>query len=124
MSFLNSLLETLKKFWYFLAILALTGLVLFVGFVENAKIQTLTNLIKTTSENYKKQFDVLQELTNKRLEEDQRIIQEYEARIQQIERKRAAELAKVNARKIQVVDQLKNKSAQELAQKMKDEFKL
>jgi hypothetical protein len=124
MNFLNSVLETLKKFWYFFVILALTGLVLFVSFVENAKIQSLTNLIKTTSENYKKQFDALQELTNKRLEEDQRIIQEYQERIQQIERKRAAELAKVNAKKIQVVDQLKNKSTEELAQKMKDEFKL
>lgn len=124
MKFLNSLLETLKKFWYFIVILFLTGLVLFVSFVENAKIQTLTNLIKTTSDNYKKQFDAMQELNNKRLEEDKKIIETYEERIQQIEKKRTADLAKVNAKKIQVVDELKNKSTEELAQKMKDEFKL
>jgi 23S rRNA pseudoU1915 N3-methylase RlmH len=99
-------------------------LVLFVSFVENSKIQTLTNLIKTTSDNYKKQFDAMQELNNKRLEEDKKIIETYEERIQQIEKKRAADLAKVNAKKIQVVDELKNKSTEELAQKMKDEFKL
>ena len=124
MKFLNSLLETLKKFWYFFAILALTVLVLVVGFIENSKLAGLTNSIKDIIASYKKQVKTIDKLSDKKAASDKETVQTYIDREKEIQTQRDAELAKVNARKIKVTEELKDKPADELAKKMKDEFKL
>jgi preprotein translocase subunit SecF len=124
MKFLNSVLESLKKFWYFFVILALTILVLFVGFVENSKMAGLVNAIKDIIGNYKKQVKTIDKLADKKAEKDKQVTQTYEERSKQIQEKRDSELAKVNAKKIEIVKELKDKSSEELAEKMKQEFKL
>ena len=124
MKFLNSLLETLKKFWYFFVILALTVLVLVVGFVENSKMTGLTNSIKDIIGNYKKQVKTIDKLGDKKAASDKETVQTYIDREKELQAEREAALAKVNAKKIKVVEELKDQSADELAKKMKDEFKL
>jgi len=124
MKFLNSLLETLKKFWYFFVILALTVLVLVVGFVENSKMTGLTNSIKDIIGNYKKQVKTIDKLGDKKAVSDKETVQTYIDREKELQAEREAALAKVNAKKIKVVEELKDKPTDELAKKMKDEFKL
>lgn len=124
MKFLNSVLETLKKFWYFFAILALTILVIFVGFVENSKMAGLVNAIKDVIQNYKKQVKTIDKLADKKAKSDKEVVQTYEERAKEIQEKRDTDLAKVNATKIKIVEELKDKSAEDLAKKMKEEFKL
>mgnify|MGYP003352402967 FL=1 len=124
MKFLNSLLETLKKFWYFFAILALTALVLVVGFIENSKLAGLTYSIKDIITSYKKQVKTMDKLGDKKAASDKETVQTYIDREKEIQAQRDAELAKVNAKKIKVTEELKDKPADELAKKMKDEFKL
>ena len=124
MKFLNSLLETLKKFWYFFVILALTVLALVVGFIENSKMAGLTNSIKDIIGSYKKQVKTIDKLADKKSIKDKETVQTYEDREKQIQAEREAALAKVNAKKIKVVEELKDDSTQELAKKLKDEFKL
>jgi hypothetical protein len=124
MKFLNSLLETLKKFWYFFVILALTVLVLVVGFIENSKMAGLANSIKDIIVSYKKQVKTIDKLADKKSSSDKEVVQTYEDREKQIQAEREVALAKVNAKKIKVVEELKDDSTQELAKKLKDEFKL
>ena len=124
MKLLNSVLETLKKFWYFFVILGLTALVLVVGFIENSKLAGLTNSIKDIIASYKKQVKTIDNLAQNKADKDKEVVQTYEERAKQIEQKRESDLAKVNAKKIEVVKELKDKTAEELSQKMKEEFKL
>jgi DNA-binding ferritin-like protein len=124
MKFLNSLLETLKKFWYFFVILALTALVLVVGFIENSKMTGLTNSIKDIIGNYKKQVKTIDKLGDKKAASDKETVQTYIDREKELQAEREAALAKINAKKIKVVEELKDKPTDELAKKMKDEFKL
>ena len=95
MKFLNSLLETLKKFWYFFAILALTALVLVVGFVENSKLAGLTNSIKDIITSYKKQVKTMDKLGDKKAASDKETVQTYIDREKEIQTQRDAELAKI-----------------------------
>jgi cell division protein FtsX len=124
MKFLNSILETVKKYWYLLIISALTIMVIAVGFIENSKMAGLVNAVKDIVQNYKKQVKTIDTLANKKAKEDQKVTKTYEERTKEIQDKRDAELSKVNAKKIEVVKELKDKSAEELAKKMKEEFKL
>ena len=77
MKFLNSVLETLKKFWYFFVILALTVLVLVVGFIENSKLAGLTNSIKDIIASYKKQVKTMDKLSDKKAASDKQTVQSY-----------------------------------------------
>jgi long-subunit acyl-CoA synthetase (AMP-forming) len=124
MKFLNSALEMIKKYWYLFLILLLTGLVLVVGFVENSKMAGLVNAVKDIIENYKKQVKTVDKLASKKSSKDKKVIQTYEERAKQIQEKRDTDLSKVNAKKLEVVQELKDKSTDELAQKLKEEFKL
>lgn len=124
MKFLNSILEAIKKYWYMLVILGLTVLVISVSFVENTKIAQLVRTLKDTAENYKKRVDTIDDLADDKTKKDRETIKTYEERAKQIQEKREKDLSKANARKLQIVEELKDKSAEELAKKMKEEFKL
>jgi len=124
MKFLNSVFETIKKYWYLLVILALTVMVIGVSFVENSKLASLVRVLKDTAENYRKRVDTIDNLSEKKTKKDKKVAKNYEEKVQQIKEKRDSELAKVNTTKIKVVEELKDKTAEELAAKMKEEFKL
>ena len=124
MKFLNSTLETFKKFWYLFAMLGLTILVIVVGFVDNSKMAGVTNAIKDIIASYKNQVKTIDKLADKRSSKDKQEFQTYEERAKELQDKRDADLSKVNAKKIQMVEELKDESADELAKKMKEEFKL
>ena len=124
MKFLNSVLETLKKFWYFFVILGLTVLVIAVGFIENSKLAGLVNTMKDVIQNYKKQVKTIDKLADNKSVKDKQVIKTYEEQQLEIQQQRDAALAKVNAKKIKVVEELKDKSSDDLAKKMKEEFKL
>jgi cell shape-determining protein MreC len=124
MKFLNLLFETFKKYWYMFIILGLTVLVISVSFVENTKIAQLVRTLKDTAENYKKRVDTIDNLSDNKTKKDKKATKTYEEIRKEIEQKREEDLAKVNARKLQIVEELKDKTAEELAKKMKEEFKL
>lgn len=124
MKFLNSILETFKKFWYLFVMLGLTILVIVVGFIDNSKMAGVTNAIKDIIASYKDQVKTIDKLADKRSSKDKQEFQTYEERAKDLQDKRDADLAKVNAKKIQMVEELKDESADELAKKMKEEFKL
>lgn len=124
MKFLNSILETVKKYWYLLLILALTGLVLVVGFIENSKMAGVTNAIKDIISSYKKQVQTVDKLADKRSVKDKNAEKTREQKEKEIQQKRDAELARVNAKKFEVVKELKDESTDKLAEKLKEEFKL
>ena len=107
-----------------LVILSLTVLVISVSFVENTKIAQLVRTLKDTAGNYKKRVDTIDNLSDNKTKKDKKATKTYEETRKEIEQKREEDLAKVNARKLQIVEELKDKSAEELAKKMKEEFKL
>lgn len=124
MKFLNSIFETIKKYWYLLVIVALTAMVIGVSFIENSKLASLVRVLKDTAQNYRKRVDTIDNLAEKKTKKDKKVTKTYEEKVKQIQEKREEDLAKVNAKKIQVVEELKDNSAEELAKKMKEEFKL
>jgi len=124
MKILNSTLETFKKFWYIFAIIGLTILVVVVGFIDNSKMAGVTNTIKDIIVGYKDQVKTIDKLANKKSAKDKQVVQTHEERAKELQDKRDADLAKVNAKKIQMVEELKDESADDLARKMKEEFKL
>lgn len=124
MKFLESVFETIKKYWYLFVILALTVMVISVSFVENSKLASLVRVLKDTAQNYRKRVDTIDNLVDKKTKRDKQVTKTYEEKAKEIQEKREEDLAKVNAKKIQVVEQLKDKSAEELAEKLKQEFKL
>ena len=106
------------------AIFGLTGVVIAVSFVENAKVAGLTNMIKKLADSYKKQFDKLETLNDKKIEKDKNAISKAEKKAAQIEQKKEEQMQKVIQDKQKTVDVLKDKTAEELADKLKKEFKL
>lgn len=124
MKILEKVFETIKKYWYLLVILALTVMVILVSFVENSKLASLVRVLKDTAQNYRKRVDTIDNLSDKKTKKDKQVTKTYEEKAKEIQEKREEDLAKVNAKKIQVVEKLKDKSAEELAQKLKEEFKL
>lgn len=124
MKILEKVFETIKKYWYLFVILALTVMVISVSFVENSKLASLVRVLKDTAQNYRKRVDTIDNLSDKKTKKDKQVTKTYEEKAKEIQEKREEDLAKVNAKKIQVVAELKDKSAEELAQKLKEEFKL
>jgi len=120
----DKILKTIKKYWYMFAIFGLTGIVIVVNFVENAKVAGLTNMIKKLADGYKKQFDKLETLNDKKIEKDKNVIKKAEKNAALIEQKKEEQIQKVIEDKQKTVDVLKDKTAQELADKLKKEFKL
>jgi hypothetical protein len=98
---IDKIFKTIKKYWYMFVVLGLTGLVIVVSFVENAKVAGLTNMIKKLADGYKA-----------------------EKKVKQIELKKEQQIKKVLEDKQKTIDTLKDKTTQELADKMKEEFKL
>ena len=121
---IDKMLKTIKKYWYMFAIFRLTGIVIAVSFVENAKVAGLTNMIKKLADSYKKQFDKLETLNDKKIEKDKNAISKAEKKTAQIEQKKEEQMQKVIQDKQKTVDVLKDKTAEELADKLKKEFKL
>ncbi|NDC31156.1 MAG: hypothetical protein EBZ58_09535, partial [Bacteroidetes bacterium] len=80
--------------------------------------------IKDIIGNYKKQVKTIDKLGDKKAVSDKETVQTYIDREKELQAEREAALAKVNAKKIKVVEELKDKPTDELAKKMKDEFKL
>jgi len=124
MKILETVFETIKKYWYLFVILALTVMVISVSFVENSKLASLVRVLKDTAQNYRKRVDTIDNLAEKKTKKDKQVAKTYEEKAKEIQQKKEEDLAKVNAKKIQVVEQLKDKSAEELAQTLKEEFKL
>lgn len=124
MKFLNSVLKTLKEFWYFFVILFLTIVIVAVGFIENSKLSGLTSSLKSLVDGYKKQVKTVDKLADKRSEDDKKTREKYDNNTKKIEEKKQEELKKVEETKKETVETLKKKSADELAKKMKEEFKL
>jgi len=124
MKILETIFETVKKYWYLFVILALTVMVISVSFVENSKLASLVRILKDTAQNYRKRVDTIDNLSDKKIKKDKQVTKTYEQKAKEIQEKREEDLAKVNAKKLQVVEELKDKSAEELAKKMKEEFKL
>lgn len=124
MKFLNSVLQTIKKYWYLLVIFCLTAMVLVVGFIENSKLAGVTNVIKDIIASYKKQVKIVDNLADKRASKDHQAEKTREEREKEIQEKRDADLAKVNVKKLQIVKELKDQPSDDLAKKMKEEFKL
>lgn len=121
---IDKIFKTIKKYWYMFVVLGLTGLVIVVSFVENAKVAGLTNMIKKLADGYKKQFDKLETLNDKKTEKDKNIVSKAEKKVKQIELKKEQQIKKILEDKQKTIDTLKDKTAQELADKMKEEFKL
>lgn len=121
---IDKIFKTIKKYWYMFVILGLTGLVIAVSFVENAKVAGLTNMIKKLADGYKKQFDKLEALNDKKTQKDKSIISKAEKKAKQIEMKKEEQMKKVLEDKQKTINTLKDKTSQELADKLKEEFKL
>lgn len=121
---IDKIFKTIKKYWYMFVVLGLTGLVIVVSFVENAKVAGLANMIKKLADGYKKQFDKLETLNDKKTEKDKNIVSKAEKKVKQIELKKEQQIKKILEDKQKTIDTLKDKTAQELADKMKEEFKL
>jgi len=124
MTFLNSLFETIKKYWHMFVIFGLTVLVLVVGFVENSKLAGFVRFIDSTIKSYKTQVKTIDKLADRRATDDQKATQTYQERAKEIEERRENELSKVNVKKIKNIEKLKDGSTEELAKKLKEEFKL
>ena len=121
---MKNILNTIQTYWYLFAILCLTVLVVSVSFVENTKIAQLVRTLKDTAQNYKKRVDTIDNLSDKKSKKDKQMAKIYEKRAKEIQEKREQDLVKASAKKIQIVEELKDKSAEDLANKMKEEFKL
>lgn len=121
---MKKVFKLFEKYWYLFVIFCLTALVIGVGFVENTKIAQLVRTLKDTAANYKKRIDVIDKLAEKRSKKNKETTKNYEQKAKEIQEKRDTDLARVNAKKLEVVEELKDKTAQELANKMKEEFKL
>lgn len=124
MKFLNFILNTIKKYWYLCVIFSLTGLILVVGFSGNSKLVQLVKLLGSTAQNYQKRVDTIDKLAGKKSEKDKKAIDTYEKKSKQIEDNKQKQLEKEGTRKLKLVKKLKDESSEELAKKMKDEFKL
>jgi hypothetical protein len=124
MKFINSALETIKKFWYMFAIVALTGVVLLVGFLENSKVAGISSLVRKLADSYRKQINTVEELSDKKDIKDKQAKKVLDTKINKIEDKKEKDLKKVEADKIKAVEVLKDTSTEELAKKMKEEFRL
>jgi|688.fasta_scaffold1027371_2 Sec-independent protein translocase protein TatA len=121
---MKKVFKILEKYWYLFVILCLTLLVIGVSFVENTKIAQLVRTLKHTATNYKKRVDTIDNLSDKKSKKDKQMAKIYEKRAKEIQEKREQDLVKASAKKIQIVEELKDKSAEDLANKMKEEFKL
>ena len=124
MKLLNTILETAKKYWYIAIILVLTLAVVVVSFSDNAKLAGLAKTIKLVADNYRKQINTLDILSDAKTEKDKELSSVYEKNISEIEKAREVNLKKISVTKTKTVKKLKDKSADELAQTMKEEFKL
>ena len=124
MKFINSALETIKKFWYMFAIVALTGVVLLVGFLENSKVAGISALVRSLADSYRKQINAVEKLSDKKETKDKQAKKVLDDKIDKIEDKKEKDLKKVEADKIKTVEVLKDTSTEELAKKMKEEFRL
>jgi Sec-independent protein translocase protein TatA len=105
-------------------IFGLTVLVLVVGFVENSKLAGFVRFIDSTIKSYKTQVKTIDKLADRRATDDQKATQTYQERAKEIEERRENELSKVNVKKIKNIEKLKDGSTEELAKKLKEEFKL
>ena len=99
-------------------------MVLMVTFLETSNMAGVVNVVKYMITNYKKQIKTIDKLADKKANKDKKVLQTYEETAKQIQEKRDIDLEKVNAKKIQLVEDLKDESADQLAKKMKEEFKL
>lgn len=124
MKLLNTILETAKKYWYIAIILVLTLAVVVVSFTDNAKLAGLAKTIKLVADNYRKQINTMDILSDAKTEKDKELSSVYEKNISEIEKAREVNLKKISVTKTKTVKKLKDKSADELAQTMKEEFKL
>ena len=124
MKLLNTILETAKKYWYIAIILVLTLAVVVVSFTDNAKLAGLAKTIKLVADNYRKQINTMDILSDAKTEKDKELSSVYEKNISEIEKAREVNLKKISVTKTKTVKKLKDKSADELAQTIKEEFKL
>lgn len=120
----DNIMKKIKKYWYMVLIFLLTALVIVVSFIENAKVAGLTNVIKKIADSYRKQFDKLETLNDKKIKKDKEVISKSEKKAVEIELKKEKQLEEIIANKQKQVEVLKDESAEELAKKLKEEFKL
>lgn len=120
----KSILENLKKYWYLFVIFGLTGLVLLASFMGEARAAQLVKTLKDSAENYKKRVDLIENLSEQKSDKDKKALKVYEENNKEIEEKKKKQVKKVNKTKLKLVEKLKEESTDELAKKMKEEFKL
>jgi DNA anti-recombination protein RmuC len=121
---IDKIMLTIKKYWYMFAILVLTGVVIAVSFVENSKVAGIAGMLKNLTDGHKKQFDKLDKLAEQKGEKDKKVIKTSEAKLKEIENKKEEQMAKVLEEKQKTVESLKKESTEDLAKKLKEEFKL
>lgn len=114
----------LKKYWYLTLIAGLTAMLFLVLLASAGRAAGLMALLDGVIQNFKKQVDVINGVNEKEKVVEQVLRQEFEQKQQQLEAKHEENVVKIEDEKKKRVRKSKKKSSQELADEMKDKFKL
>lgn len=114
----------LKKYWYLTLIAALTAVLFLVLLASAGRAAGLMALLDNVIQNFKKQIDVIEGTNNKQKVAEQTLREEFEEKQKKLEAKHEENVVKIEDEKKKRVRKSKKKNSQELADEMKDKFKL
>lgn len=114
----------LKKYWYLTLIAGLTAVLFLVLLASAGRAAGLMALLDSVIQNFKKQIDVIEGTNEKQKVAEQTLREEFEEKQKKLEAKHEENVVKIEDEKKKRVRKSKKKSSQELADEMKDKFKL
>ena len=113
-----------KKYWYLGLVALLTGLLFLVIVGSAGRASSLMQLLDRVIENFRKQVDVINSSNQKQKVAEETVREQFEEKQQQLEAKHEENVVKIEDEKKKRVRKTKKKSSEELAEEMKDKFKL
>lgn len=117
-------MSLVKKYWYLGLVALLTGLLFLVIVGSAGRASSLMQLLDRVIENFRKQVDVINSSNQKQKVAEETVREQFEEKQQQLEAKHEENVVKIEDEKKKRVRKTKKKSSEELAEEMKDKFKL
>lgn len=120
----NLFLLTIKKYWYLFLIGVLGLVVVATSFSGNAKIANLLSTIMDMRNSFQQQVNVIDKLSDDKTKANNTAVKQHNDDVVKIETKKQQALANVQSEKDKEIEASLKKNSKELAQEMKDVFKL
>lgn len=124
MSKIDRVINWIKKYWYLILIFGSGVSIILVSIFFKGKAKALIDAFESNRKNYEKEVDKIEKINSNTEKKKEELINKHQKHDKLVEKKLEMDKKEIEENKLNAEKDLSTKTSSELAERLKDEFKL